>query len=864
MIRDNQQTGSSSSCFRSVVSLCLLSLAAASAAWGIAGQDPSPSPQQDLHAPPGGYTVYVAPHSHIDLVWYWTYDKTQVISINILRHALDLLKSDPRYTFTQDQKLALQPFWDSLSEPDRAFLRKMIQEGRFEVTTGMYVQPDVAEPDFESLTREFLPALPWMNQTFGAKVSTAWNIDTYGHTVQMPQLFHQAGLSYFVFMRDIPKPLVGSVKSPFYWVSPDGSKVLSYWLSEGYGFNEHLKDSVTHNVEGNDKIFATWGSDLYLPTESTAVIENKIRKAAEEDHIPIKEVVFCTPHQYFEAVEKSGVKLPTYTYDLNPPQYIQDLRGLYGERPDGKLANRRAEEMLESAEKFDSVSTMFGSTYPSERLNVAWENVLFNQDHDAIPGSHTDAVDDEMMSRYGGAIETGRDTLAKSLYTISRHVNTKGSGDYPFLVFNPLSFSRTEVVHYGPLFKETLKNFQLFDMAGQPVPFRSVAVPHQDGDPLGMAVIEFEAKDIPALGYQLYRIQPAEGTARAAAWGPVRPEISNQYYSLTIDPANGLIASLKDRRTGRELLDTKKYFGNELVLEEEKNPDTEGMVRLTGNEVRSSSFPADSITEIDDDLGTTIRSEGPFLGGRRRQEITIYKSIPRIDLRTELLGFPGHDGMLGAVFPVASGKDVTLHYETHNAVTLRPDGIFESGTWMDAESDGYGLGIINKGLGGFHTEDGVLRLTLLRSITNYRGYNAPGASEAGSHVFEYSIYPHAGAWDAGELINQAHSFNSPVRVIATDEHDGILPARHSFMTVAGNFEVTALKKAENGEGFILRGHETLGKDGSVQLDFPFAVQSVWTADLLEQKLQSLPLKARKIDLSLRPFEFVTLRLTLKQ
>ena len=125
---------------------------------------------------------------------------------------------------------------------------------------------------------------------------------------------------------------------------------------------------MAHNVEGNDKIFATWGSDLYLPTESTAVIENKNTKGGrEEDHIPIKEVVFCTSHQYFEAVEKSGVKLPTYTYDLNPPQYIQDLRGLYGERPDGKLANRRAEEMLESAEKFDSVSTMFGSTFT--RLN---------------------------------------------------------------------------------------------------------------------------------------------------------------------------------------------------------------------------------------------------------------------------------------------------------------------------------------------------------------------------------------------------------------------------------------------------------------------------------------------------------------
>ena len=51
------------------------------------------------------------------------------------------------------------------------------------------------------------------------------------------------------------------------------------------------------------------------------------------------------------------------------------------------------------------------------------------------------------------------------------------------------------------------------------------------------------------------------------------------------------------------------------------------------------------------------------------------------------------------------------------------------------------------------------------------------------------------------------------------------------------------------------------KDGSVQVDFPFPVQSAWTADLLEQKLQSVPLKAGKIDLPLRPFEFVTLRLS---
>lgn len=823
-----------------------------------------------IHPPPQGYTIYVAPHSHIDLVWYWSYDKTQVLSIKILRQALNMLKSDPRYRFTQDQFLALKPFWDSLSEADRAFARQMIKEGRLEIATGMYVQPEIAEPDFESLTREFLPAMPWMKEVLGANVLTAWNIDTYGQTVQMPQLFSKAGLKYFVFMRDVPENLTASIKSPFYWQSPDGSKVLSYWLAGGYdvrwkGVGRDLKQFIDHNVEGNRDILFPWGGDLAFPNQSTEEIERIIRAAAEEQHIPVKAVVFCTPRQYFEDVEKNGVALPTYKYDFNPPQHIQDLRGLYGERPLAKLANRRSEEMLESAEKFNVVASTFGQVYPLVRFNTAWQNVLFNQDHDAIPGSHIDDVDDEIMSRYGGALEAGRDSMAESLYTISRQVKTTGSGDYPFLVFNPLSFARTEMVRYSPLFKEKLTNFRIVDEGGKPVPFRAVDISStKPGKHLSMGVVEFEAKDIPALGYRLYRIEPIAGVAHQATWGTAKREISNQYYVLRIDPASGCISSLKDRRSGRELLDTTKYLGNELVLEEEQEPDLEGMVHFTGKEVRANQFPAASIVEIDDDLGTTIRSEGPFLGGRRRQEITVYRSIPRIDFKTQLIGFPGHDGMLGAIFPLRGGKDVTLDYETHNAVTRRPDGIFESQTWMDAGFDSFGLGIINRGMAGFHTDRDVIRLMLLRSVTNYQGYAAPAASEAGSHTFEYSIYPHAGTWNSSNLVAQAHSFNSPVRTIATDEHDGSLPSSHSFLSVEGNFEITALKQAENGDGFILRGHETQGKEGPVKLTFALPLEAASSTDLLEHAEKTLEIHGDSVELNCHPFEFVTIELHFKQ
>jgi alpha-mannosidase len=123
---------------------------------------------------PEGYTFYVAPHSHIDVEWYWTYDQTSVMSIKIMSQALAMMRKDPRFTFTQDQMMAIKPFWESLDGNDRAFLLRMVREGRFEIASGMSLQPDEAESDFEALTRQYYPALFWMESTFATKIKTVW------------------------------------------------------------------------------------------------------------------------------------------------------------------------------------------------------------------------------------------------------------------------------------------------------------------------------------------------------------------------------------------------------------------------------------------------------------------------------------------------------------------------------------------------------------------------------------------------------------------------------------------------------------------------------------------------------------------
>jgi alpha-mannosidase len=166
-------------------------------------------------------------------------------------------------------------------------------------------------------------------------------------------------------------------------------------------------------------------------------------------------------------------------------------------------------------------------------------------------------------------------------------------------------------------------------------------------------------------------------------------------------------------------------------------------------------------------------------------------------------------------------------------------------------------------MGGVQAEGGMLRLILLRSITNYRGYYSPKASEAGSHAFEYSLYAHSRDWRNG-VVQQAHSFGSPLMPFATDAHPGTLPSHHSFVSVEeGQFEITALKRSEDGKSLILRGHETMGKRGRATVIFDHAPAEAWLSDLTERASQKVPVQHGKIQFECNGFEFVTLRLDAK-
>jgi alpha-mannosidase len=138
----------------------------------------------------------------------------------------------------------------------------------------------------------------------------------------------------------------------------------------------------------------------------------------------------------------------------------------------------------------------------------------------------------------------------------------------------------------------------------------------------------------------------------------------------------------------------------------------------------------------------------------------------------------------------------------------------------------------------------------------------PHADE-GHHEFTYSIYPHAGTWRDAQTVRRGYELNYPLLARDAENHSGSLPATHSFLRVdQDNVVVTALKKAEDGNGFVVRFYEWAGKAGDVHLHFAASVQSATDVNLIEKPGTPLSVRENEIVVPTKPFEIRTVAVRL--
>src|SRR5699024_4691407 len=75
--------------------------------------------------------------------------------------------------------------------------------------------------------------------------------------------------------------------------------------------------------------------------------------------------------------------IPTYVGEL----YLELHRATLTTQALVKQLNRQGEHRLVEAETFAALAALHGADYPHEKIDAAWQDLLYNQFHDVLPGS---------------------------------------------------------------------------------------------------------------------------------------------------------------------------------------------------------------------------------------------------------------------------------------------------------------------------------------------------------------------------------------------------------------------------------------------------------------------------------------------
>jgi alpha-mannosidase len=103
----------------------------------------------------------------------------------------------------------------------------------------------------------------------------------------------------------------------------------------------------------------------------------------------------------------------------------------------------------------------------------------------------------------------------------------------------------------------------------------------------------------------------------------------------------------------------------------------------------------------------------------------------------------------------------------------------------------------------------------------------------GAWHFDYAVIPHAAGWQAAYPLTYA--FQSSLRGVVDGPHPGDLPSTGAFLACSPpEFVLSAVKEAENGRGWIVRGCNLMDTSVEVSLKPLFAFTTAALANLAEE------------------------------
>jgi len=795
--------------------------------------------------------VHAIGHAHIDLAWLWPLRETVRKGARTFASALYNIERYPEYVFGASQPQLFA--WMKDRYPALyARIKAAVKAGRIEPQGTFWVEPDCNIPNGESFVRQILHGRRFFETEFGSAPDYCWEPDVFGYHGQLPQILRKSGHRYFMTQKLSWNMVNRFPHHSFHWQGIDNSDILAHMLpEETYNGPAAARSLLKIDAEyaqknvSNHALMAFGIGDGGGGPDAEHL--ERLRRAPLLPGMP--RVRIESAQKFFRTWALESQAFPTWRGEL----YLERHQGTLTTQALAKRNNRRCEIALREVEWASCVAQCaLGIPYPAEALDRIWKEVLLYQFHDILPGSSIKRVYHECNARYAVLLDELHALAAQRLQALAQAAakdNPGIHGTRPFAVFNTLAWPRREWI--------------LLEGAWQAV-------------------------SVPAGGWTLCDANAhADPIPNALFVG--EGVLENEYLKVRFSP-EGHICSILDKNSGREFIGSGGRANDWCVIEDlgdawdfETDAASKDVWRYLRRPVARPAL-----------TGCVFRIEGPHAQVTQTwrhsrsqicQRIRLTSGSRQIEFDSDI-DWRESAAMLRVRFDTAVESDEAA-FEIpfgHIRRSTREDTSEQRAQietaaqqWVDLSQKDFGVALYNDCKYGFRIKGRVIDMAVLRSVPHPGAplINKDDASQTpsanftdlGKHRVRYALRPHAQVADEAAFTREARAFNTPLRAVSADAQGQALrtPAREKLFAKGSwlhaenpHIEMAALKRSEDGEGYVLRLVNLTGGEVETALHTPAALGEWEECDLLESPLQT-PENVKLDTLRFKPFEIKTLR-----
>ena len=649
-------------------------------------------------------------NAHIDPIWQWTWDEGISSAIATFKSAADLAEEFD-YVFCHNEAMlyeAIEQCAPDLFER----IKKLVQQGKWKITGGWYLQPDCNMPAGETFVRQISVGKKYFKEKFGVEPTIAYNFDAFGHSIGLVQILAKNGYTGYMACRPRNGDQFSYPGRFFKWESLDGSSVIvtnsgaystllgeaaKKIYAEATGVATGMLGSGASQAAEIEKVnYSLWGVGNHGGGPSRKDLRDIAAMQIEDT-----EIVHSTPEALFaDDIKISG----TVNRSL-----ITCMPGCYSSMARIKQAYRRTENLFYATEKMLLAANLNGVCIDDSQMRQAEKKMLLATFHDILPGTCVPEGEKEGLCALSYAERILMDYRTKAFLRMAMAQKPAQEGEFPVFIFNYAAYELD-----APIEVEFMLENQNWDegirfnphvyFEGKEIPCQTI----KEESTLNLdwrKKVVFQAKLAPMsltrfeikVSKDKREAQPlAQEYKMAQAWEWSENKPIFEVYDDTADPwgmsAEELVAMGKNPVEMREMTgaEVQRFCALDKEIPSER--------RIENGEVLSAY-------------------EGLYTNGQSNVVLQYkkYKNYPFTDLKV-IAEFAEKNKLLRVKIPLPTG------FEKARAVGDGPfvienkpntECVFQK--WFGVQrEDGKIFAVVNDGVYAGKVEDGYIHLTLLR------------------------------------------------------------------------------------------------------------------------------------------------------